>query len=76
MKVELNESDYSSSIMLTPETLEEVALLFRLVKHSKREVPHIHLSFSKYATNGIPYCSFRFNKKESGNQVNSISNRK
>ena len=46
MKLEFSQSDYSTEIMLYPETAEEMAQLLRMVKNSKAQKPELYLSFS------------------------------
>lgn len=74
MKIEVNESKWQTSLTLTPENMSELARLFRMVKHSKREVPYMFLSMSEY--NNTPYLSISFGKKSDQNKVSSISNSK
>jgi hypothetical protein len=75
MKTKVRESEVVINIVLTPEELKEVALLFRLTKHSKREIPDMYLSFSEYSDNGVPYLSISFYKKKSEKCFSSTSNK-
>lgn len=64
MKFEFSESEYETSITLTPETADDMAQLIRMVKNSKADKPHLYLSFTKnpWATISIKKLSDKSNK--------------
>lgn len=74
MKIQVDESKYQTSLTINPENMAEFAKLLRMVKHSKREVPDMFLSFSE--NNSAPYLSISFGKKSAQNQITYLNNKK
>lgn len=72
MKVEISESEWELYINIKPETVEELAQLFRATKNAKAEKPHMVLSFNR----SEPYCGISIRKIKTTVQKNSISNSK
>lgn len=70
MKVKVSESDWELYIDLQPETVEELAKLFRATNNAKAVKPSIVLSFNR----DTPYCGISIRKIKTTVQKNSISN--
>jgi hypothetical protein len=67
MKTEFNESDYGLEIDITPETVEEVAMLFRFAKNANSQKPDVWMNFEKKV-----HCSLWLHKRKLSVQSNSI----
>jgi len=72
MKLEFTDTKYGNSIELKPETVEEVAKMFRLAKNAKRAPVEIHLSFSS----DNPYLNIWIPKVKETVQINSVNNKR
>jgi hypothetical protein len=70
MKFEITESDYGLYINMKPETVEEMAMLFRATNNAKAVKPFISLSFNRDS----PYCGISIPKVKQSVQKNYISN--
>jgi len=71
MKIEFFENKFGCSFQLTPETVDEVAMLARTAKSSKSEKPEISFYFS-----GTPSCHIWIKKINEKSQDHSIRNSK
>ncbi len=69
MKINLNESNFGYYFYLTPETPQEVTMLMRLAKATKKKKPRIHFSFG-----ADPSLSISMHKVQKNNQKNYLNN--
>lgn len=67
MITKINEGDYGLDIELTPETVEETAMLLRYSQNCNSEKPQVYFSFRK-----LPYLSIWLKKKKPSVQVYSL----
>lgn len=70
MKLQFFDNEFGSEIHMVPETVEEVAALFRMTNNSLAVKPDIQL----YLSGKEPSCMVWLRKVKSIKQKNSVSN--
>jgi hypothetical protein len=68
MKVEFEDAEHGTSIVILPETIEEAAQLMRFSANARREPADIYLSYYNKV-----YCSIWMRKRK--DKVSSINNK-
>lgn len=75
MIIRFHENDYNSWFDIEPETPQETAQLYRMVRNSKAQKPEMYMSFGADEKSKI-WCTVTIKKlsKESNKVSNSIKN--
>lgn len=68
MKVEFSDWDYGAEVLLTPETLKEIAGLLRIARNASSKKAEIYLSFR----DDTPFCSIVIYKRKPSVQIKSV----